>query len=80
MTIDKQPLYVLVAEKLQQIVRELKEGDRLPSEPNLIEQFGCSRSTVRMAIDLLASKGLIERKQGLGNFVTRPRLQYYNQE
>lgn len=78
--LDKQPLYVHISEKIQEIIRRLDEGDKLPSEPTLIEQFGCSRSTVRMAIDVLAAKGLIVRKQGVGNIVTKPRLQYYNQE
>lgn len=76
----KFPLYIHIAELIQEMTRTLNEGDKLPSEHSLIEQFGCSRSTVRMAIDVLASKGLIIRKHGIGSIVSKPRLHYFHQE
>ena len=76
----KIPLYIHVSELIQEITRTLNEGDKLPSEHSLIAKFGCSRSTVRMAIDVLVSKGLIIRKHGIGSIVSKPRWHYFHQE
>jgi GntR family transcriptional repressor for pyruvate dehydrogenase complex len=46
--------------------RRLKPGDRLPSERELGEQFGVSRTVVREAVRALAAKGLIEVRSGSG--------------
>ncbi len=53
---------------------KLQPGDRLPSEKELIEHFGVSRITVRDAMRVLESQGLIEIKVGAGGgaFVTKP--------
>jgi len=56
---------VLAAQLRQKIVRgELREGDRLPTESRLIEQYKVSRATVREAIVLLSSEGLISVGRG----------------
>ncbi|CAN5726042.1 GntR family transcriptional regulator [soil metagenome] len=47
----------------------LAEGDPLPTEQSLCEQFGVSRITVRRALADLAEQGYIERRQGVGSFV-----------
>ncbi len=47
-------------------------GFQLPSEPELAESFGVSRSTVRQAIANLAERGVLEKKHGVGTFVTKP--------
>jgi GntR family transcriptional repressor for pyruvate dehydrogenase complex len=46
--------------------RKLKVGDRLPSERELGEQFGVSRTVVREAVRALAAKGVIEVRSGSG--------------
>lgn len=48
----------------------LAAGDGLPTEQSLCAQFGVSRITVRRALADLAEAGLIERRHGVGSFVT----------
>jgi DNA-binding FadR family transcriptional regulator len=56
----------LVATQLRnQIVRgELREGDALPPESTLMEQFGISRPTLREAFRVLESEALISVRRG----------------
>ncbi|WP_329435174.1 GntR family transcriptional regulator [Streptomyces sp. NBC_01280] len=49
---------------------QLNAGERLPSETRLASRYGVSTSTLRNALALLQSEGLIEKTQGKGNFVT----------
>ena len=48
---------------------EYKSGSRLPTEQQLMEQFGVSRQTVRNALEILTKEGLIQRRQGSGTVV-----------
>ncbi len=70
-----QPAYQQVADQLRTLIieGELASGDRLPPESELGSSFGVSRSTVREALRVLASQGLIETTRGTtgGTFVTR---------
>jgi len=54
----------------------LKPGDRLPTELQLVDRFGVSRTVVREAISGLRANGLVEPRQGQGVFVvgTAPRF------
>jgi GntR family transcriptional regulator len=67
------PLYY----QLENVLRErivsgaFAAGERLPTESELIEQFGVSRITVRQALAALADENLIERRQGSGTFVAQ---------
>jgi GntR family transcriptional regulator len=45
-------------------------GVRLPSEPNLADQMGVSRNTLREALNTLIEKGFLFRQRGVGTFVT----------
>lgn len=47
----------------------LKPGERLPAERELAEQLNVSRPSLREAIVILESKGLLEAKRGGGTFV-----------
>ncbi len=53
---------------------KLREGEQLPTEPNLASQAGVSLVTVRRALQELAAQGVIRREQGRGTFVARPRV------
>ena len=50
----------------------LKPGDRVPSEPELVKEFGVSRTVVREAMSRLQASGLVETRQGVGTFVLAP--------
>lgn len=54
----------------------LQPGDRLPSESEIEQRFGVSRATVRQALNTLVAEGLIERQQGRGTFVARPKIHH----
>ena len=65
------PAYRQIADQLRdRIARgELAAGDRLPSENELIETYAAARATVRQAIGLLKTEGLVVSEQGRGAFV-----------
>lgn len=54
----------------------LKPGEKLPTEAELVEQFGVSRTPVREAIKILESLGVIEIKRGKGMFITKGPSQF----
>jgi GntR family transcriptional regulator len=58
----------------QQILENQFEEDRIPSEMDLAESLGVSRTTIRDALSRLENEGVIYRKQGSGTFVNRPGL------
>lgn len=51
---------------------ELPPGDRLPTEAELMQQYGCSRMTVNKAVSALVAAGLVERRRKAGSFVAQP--------
>jgi GntR family transcriptional regulator len=53
---------------------ELGVGDRLPSERELAERYGCSVITIRRALDELSREQRIQRTRGRGTFVLPARL------
>ncbi|MBX6394334.1 MAG: FadR family transcriptional regulator [Alicyclobacillaceae bacterium] len=60
-----------VIEQLKELIREgvYPPGSKLPPEKELAQQFGVSRASVREALTVLASAGIIEIRQGEGSFV-----------
>ena len=67
----KQPLYDQLVDLLREkIENELEPGDLLPSERELSERYGLSRTTVRLALKELETLGLINRRHGKGTFVS----------
>lgn len=47
-------------------------GAQMPSEADLVAQFGVSRMTVSRALKELQADGLVQRVQGLGTFAAQP--------
>lgn len=60
----------------QQIIKMIEEenrfsvGDKLPNENDLAAELGVSRSTLREAIKILTTNGILEIRRGKGTFVT----------
>lgn len=50
----------------------LSPGDRLPSEGELIQRFGVSRTVVREAVGQLRAEGLVRTQRGSGSFALTP--------
>lgn len=48
---------------------ELKPGDKLPSETQLMDQMGVGRTALREAIKMLSALGVIEVRQGDGSYI-----------
>ena len=65
------PLPQVVARRLQQMILdgELGEGDQLPSQRLLSERFRVSRASLREALLMLETLGLIKTEPGRGTFV-----------
>lgn len=67
----RQPLgdqvIAILKERLQS--GEFQVGQRFPSEPELMEQLGVGRTTVREAVRVLEHAGLLEVRQGDGTYV-----------
>ncbi len=63
-----------LAEQLLTLItdRGLQPGDRLPAERQLALDLGASRPSVREAIHLLASQGLLRSRQGGGTYLQAP--------
>lgn len=59
-------LYQRIVEQVERAVAagELKPGERLPSERGLVTQFGTSRATVREALRVLESNGVVRSRPG----------------
>lgn len=51
---------------------QLKPGDKLPTESEIVQQLGVSRTVVREAISRLQASGLVETRHGIGTFVSQP--------
>ncbi|MBA1333609.1 MAG: hypothetical protein HPY66_0002 [Firmicutes bacterium] len=75
--IKNEKMYMLIVNQIKTLIEEgkLAEGEKLPSERDLANQFGVSRPTIREAITALDIMGLVEVKVGLGTFVKSRPLQ-----
>lgn len=72
------PLYYQLKELLSDRINngEWQVNDMLPTEEQLTERYGLSRTTVRQALRELELEGLISRHRGRGTFVSRPKVSH----
>ena len=68
------PAFRQVAADLREKITtgQLAPGAQLPSERDLVDAYGVSRPTVRDAVNLLRSEGLVTSEHGRGVFVRPP--------
>jgi len=68
---SEKPVYTQLAEGLRQQILKgtYRPGEKLPSESMLVEMSKVSPMTVRRAINLLASQGIVTTMRGSGTFV-----------
>ncbi len=66
-----------IAEEIRTLIVEghLPIGSKLPTESVLCQQFGVSRTTLREAVQMLRSTGLLDVTPGRGSYVRAPSLQ-----
>jgi DNA-binding FadR family transcriptional regulator len=64
----------LVVSQLSEHIQngELKPGDKLPTETEIMVEQGVSRSVVREAISRMQAAGLVATRHGIGTFVLPP--------
>jgi GntR family transcriptional regulator len=69
------PAYIQIADDLRSriIDGEQRGGDRLPTEAELMADYGVSRIVVRQAIEVLRSEGLVVTQRGKGTYVREQR-------
>ena len=66
------PKYVQISHWLTEMIRKgrFAVNEKLPSESKLSDLFRVNRNTVRQAISDLVSQGLVQKRNGVGSFVT----------
>jgi DNA-binding GntR family transcriptional regulator len=69
----KSPKYIQLASEFKELVQNgtWVVGELIPTESDLIKEFGVSRITIRGAIKELANEGLVVKQQGVGTTVVR---------
>jgi GntR family transcriptional regulator len=72
--LDHRPLYIRAVEVLRELLANgtYPPGSQLPPEPDLAQQLGISRSTLREAMRTFEERGRITRRRGIGTFVSQP--------
>ncbi len=72
------PLYYQLKQLLVERIGtgEWQPGDMLPTEEQLQEHYGLSRTTVRQAMKEMEFEGQITRHRGRGTFVSKPKLSH----
>lgn len=70
-SISNKKVYEQVIEQIQNNIMNgtFKKGDKLPSERDLSEKMGVSRTSIREALRVLETMGVVESRQGEGNFI-----------
>lgn len=70
-TTAEQPLHAQIRDQYLKQIRDgrLRPGDRLPSEAEIMKQYGVSRGTVTRAMRDLEVGGILQRRRGSGTYV-----------
>lgn len=68
------PKYYTLKRHLLELTRTMPAGSPVPPERTLAQEFDTSRTTVRQALQELVIEGRLERIQGKGTFVAKPKV------
>ena len=72
MKIETKSMYQYAKEAILQYIDEQQENlDKLPSEQEMANMLGVSRSTVREALRILEREGIIYSRHGVGTFIVK---------
>lgn len=72
--IGRVPKYYRIKQRLLQMTDERAPGAPMPAERLLAVEFRTSRTTIRKALQELVGEGRLDRIQGKGTFVARPKV------
>ncbi len=72
------PLYLQLKDRVRDDIDagRFAVNEKIPTEKELEQLYGVSRTTVRQAIESLVLEGLLYKRQGIGTFVAEPKLEY----
>lgn len=72
------PFYYQLQEILKEEIEQgrWKSGELLPSESELTQTYGVSRTVIRKSLDILEGDGQVVRIKGKGTIVARPKFEY----
>lgn len=72
----QEPLYRQLKKAIQAAILNdtYQQGEKIPTEPELSEQYNVSRITVRKAVEELVKEGYLIKQQGKGTFVSLPKI------
>jgi GntR family transcriptional regulator len=72
---QSKPAYLQIADDIRQRILDgdLQAGDKLPTESDLMAEYGVSRIVIRGATNVLKNEGLVTKQQGSGTFVREQR-------
>lgn len=72
------PLYVQLRDVLQQKIESggWRPYEQIPTEEELVREYGIARTTVRRALGEMVQRGLLYRKSGRGTFVREHEVHY----
>lgn len=75
MTYQGKPAYQQIADDIRQRILDgvYQAGDKLPTESDLMDEYGVSRIVIRNATEALQNEGLVTKRQGAGTFVREQR-------
>ncbi|MFD1175001.1 GntR family transcriptional regulator [Paenibacillus puldeungensis] len=71
-----EPLYIQLKKAIQSAIFNgvYQQGEKIPTELELSDQYNVSRITVRKAVEELAQEGYLTKRQGKGTFVSHVKI------